>query len=431
MGVCQDPKKWCNCDATDYDGWLYDGGEITHKEYLPVRALTFKDTGTPLDKKKGRFSLGPLECNGDMLFDNVVTFRRDDAVIELPPVEFGQSGDIYFEFKTTSIKTMVLIHSEGSNGDFIRVSIISGNHIQFEYESGKGPQGVTVETAYRLDDDQWHSVLVERNRKEAMVVVDGARKGHVKEPRGPVRPMLLDNNLLIGATRDFSDGFVGCIRAMVINGVVADLVHEATKNPWGLYGVGVGCKGKCSKNPCMNGGECREGYDHFTCDCRWTPFKGPICADEIGINMRTNYMVKYDFKGNYKSTIAEKIHVGFTTTDPKGFLLGAYSDISKEYLTLMVSNSGHLRLVFDFGFERQEMVFTEQNFMTGQYHDVRIERFDQGRKLKMKVDNYEPQIYSFDKSLKSSADAQFNNIRYLYIGKNESMREGFVGCISR
>jgi hypothetical protein len=33
---------------------------------------------------------------------------------------------------------------------------------------------------------------------------------------------------------------------------------------------------------------------------------------------------------------------------------------SKEYLTLMVSNSGHLRLVFDFGFERQEMVFTDQ-----------------------------------------------------------------------
>ena len=90
-----------------------------------------------------------MECDGDTLFDNVVTFRRDDAVIELPPAEFGQSGDIYFEFKTTSSKTMVLVHSEGSNGDFVRVSLIGGNHIQFEYESGKGQQGVTVETAYR------------------------------------------------------------------------------------------------------------------------------------------------------------------------------------------------------------------------------------------------------------------------------------------
>merc|ERR1712079_522188 len=307
-------------------------------------------------------------------------------------------------------------------------SLIGGNHVQLEYEAGKGPQAVTVETAYRLDDDNWHSVLVERNRKEAMVVVDGARKGQVKEPRGPVRPMLLNNNLYVGAKGDLTDGFVGCMRALVLNGAMVDLVGEAKKE---LYGIGLGCVGKCATNPCMNGGECKEQYSQFECDCRWTPFKGPICADEIGVNMRTNYMIKYDFKGRYKSTIAERIHVGFTTTDPKGFLIGAFSDISQEYLTLMVSNSGHIRLVFDFGFERQEMVFTEQSFMTGQYHDVRIERFDQGRKMMMTIDNHAPQEYDFTNSLKSSADAQFNNIRYLYIGKNESMNEGFVGCISR
>ena len=430
LGVCFDPDKWCNCDS-GHDDWLWDGGEITQKDFLPVRALHFGDTGNPLDRKEGAYTLGPLECNGDTLFDNAVTFRRTDATIELPPVEFGQSGDIYFEFKTTSQKTMTLVYTEGSNKDYLQVSLISGNRIQFKYESGKGQQDVTVETAYRLDDDAWHSVLVERNRKEAMVVVDGGRKGHVKEPPGPVRPMFLDKPLIIGAAKDYTDGYVGCIRALVINGVSADLVYEASKSQWGLYGVGVGCQGKCISNPCLNGGSCLEGYDHFNCDCRWTPFKGPICADEIGVNMRTNHMIKYDFKGNYKSTIAEKIHIGFTTTDPKGFLLGAYSDISKEYLTLMISNSGLLRLVFDFGFERQEIIFKDRNFLSGQYHDVKIERFDQGRKLMMKVDNYEPQIHSFEESLKPSSDAQFNNIRYLYIGRNETMTEGFIGCISR
>ena len=88
--------------------------------------------------------LGPLECDGDVLFDNVVTFRRDDAVIELPTFDMGLSGDIYFEFKTTSEKTMIIIHSQGSNGDFIKVSLINGNHIQFEYDSGKGPQGKLI-----------------------------------------------------------------------------------------------------------------------------------------------------------------------------------------------------------------------------------------------------------------------------------------------
>merc|ERR1712227_1196647 len=42
-----------------------------------------------------------------------------------------------------------------------------------------------------------------------------------------------------------------------------------------------------------------------------------------------------------------------------------------------------------------------------------------------------PQEYDFSASLKTQADAQFNNIKYLYIGKNESMTEGFSGCISR
>jgi len=60
-----------------------------------------------------------------------------------------------------------------------------------------------------------------------------------------------------------------------------------------------------------------------------------------------------------------------------------------------------------------------------------IERYNDGRNLRMTIDNYPPQEYDFSKSLKASGDAQFDNIQYLYIGKNESMKEGFKGCISR
>jgi len=50
-------------------------------------------------------------------------------------------------------------------------------------------------------------------------------------------------------------------------------------------------------------------------------------------------------------------------------------------------------------------------------------------KLSFQVDDYEPRAFTFP--INPSADAQFNNIQYLYLGKNESMSEGFVGCISR
>ncbi len=43
-------------------------------------------------------------------------------MIELPTFEMGlTSGDIFFEFKTSSERPMVLLHSTGDNGDFIKV----------------------------------------------------------------------------------------------------------------------------------------------------------------------------------------------------------------------------------------------------------------------------------------------------------------------
>nr|CAD7438043.1 unnamed protein product [Timema bartmani] len=423
MGTCSDPTKWCNCDS-ELEGWLEDGGDITQKEFLPVKQLRFGDTGSALDEKEGRYTLGPLMCEGDDLFNNVVTFRVSDATINLPAFDMGHSGDIYFEFRTTS-ENAVIMHSKGPS-DYIKISLIGGYQLQFQYQAGSGPLGVSVDTAYKMSDNNWHSVSVERNRKGARIVVDGAQKSEIREPPGPVRALHLTSQLVVGATIDYRDGFVGCIRALLLNGRLIDLRQHADR---GQYGLSPGCVGKCESNPCLNNGTCQERYDGYHCDCRWTAFKGPICADEIGVNMRPSSMIRYDFSGSWRSTISENIRVGFTTTNPKGFLLGFSSNITGEYLTIMVSNSGHLRVVFDFGFERQEVIFPGKHFGLGQYHDVRIRRKNSGSVLVMEVDNYESQEFTFN--IKASADAQFNNIQYMYIGRNESMTEGFIGCVSR
>lgn len=64
LGNCYDPTKWCNCDSNQLQ-WLEDGGDIREIDYLPVRGLRFGDTGTPLDEKFGRYTLGSLMCEGD------------------------------------------------------------------------------------------------------------------------------------------------------------------------------------------------------------------------------------------------------------------------------------------------------------------------------------------------------------------------------
>lgn len=42
-----------------------DGGDIIEKELLPVKQVRFGDTGSHLDEKEGKYTLGPLLCEGD------------------------------------------------------------------------------------------------------------------------------------------------------------------------------------------------------------------------------------------------------------------------------------------------------------------------------------------------------------------------------
>lgn len=87
---------------------------------------------------------------------------------------------------------------------------------------------------------------------------------------------LLNICIISGSSSDEQNGFIGCIRAFMLNGQLVDLKSYAEKR---LYGISPGCIGKCDSNPCLNNGTCFEKYDGYTCDCRWTAFKGPICAD--------------------------------------------------------------------------------------------------------------------------------------------------------
>lgn len=283
-----------------------------------------------------------------------------------------------------------------------------------------------METSFKLNNDEWHSVHVERNKKEARIIVDGSQSAEVREKPDRSHALYLPGRLFIGASVDYKEGFVGCMRAFLVNGMPVNLQSYAAA---GLYGVSLGCVGKCASGPCLNGGRCIEEYSGYTCDCQWTPFKGPICADEIGVNLRSDYYVRYDFETTL-STLEEYIRVGFTTTEHHGLIFGM-SSRSGEYLNLVMSTSGHLRLVFDFGFERQEIIIKNENFALGQIHDVQIKRSHNGERLTIFVDNYEPQVIQFE--IQGKADVQFNELLSIYVGRNETMStgEGFVGCISR
>lgn len=424
---CKDPYKACNCDSQLSAGGateLTDDGLITQADYLPVREVHVGDTGAYISNHKyAKVFVGPLVCEGGSSFNEAMTFRKDDASIEFPNVVFGESSDIYLQFKTTA-SSAVLLSGKGLN-ETIKLSIISEKTIQFLHSSVKDSQPLSVEAAYRFNDNNWHSVTIERNKKETRLVVDGQMNAHMRTTSHLWQPIPVMSQLLIGATEDFREGFVGCVRNFLIDGQIMDLTKQAEHR---MYGLQVGCHGKCEQNPCLNKGLCKEAYSSYVCDCQYTAFKGPICADEIGVNLRSDNYIRYDFDTSL-STVEETIRVGFTTNDHKGLLLGVTSNTG-EYLNLLMSTSGHLKLEFDFGFERKEEVLSQENFALGQHHDLTIKRIADGSRLVVTVDNYEPLVYVY--KISKNADVKFDQLKSIYIGRNETMDsgDGFVGCVS-
>lgn len=423
-GDCVDRSLDCNCDAGISDEYHVDGGDLVYKDDLPVRQLRFGDTGSLNDAKSGRYRLGDLICVGDAFSDDTVTFRKTDATFDMPTIDVGYNGDIFFEFRT-AITSGTFFHITGPE-DYMMV-FLDGNSVKLRMSISGVEVPVQVMSASRLDDNEWHSVMIEVNRLEVSMLLDNSLSSSTAISVS-ARPLHFTSKLVIGAQTSYEYGFAGCMRAFSVNGRLLALRVLAER---GLYGVSPGCVGKCASSPCQNNGQCHEMYSSFTCNCRFTAYKGPICADEIGVGMNRDYMISYDLTGNYRSTINENIVIGFSTTSPSGFLLGLIG-LTNEYMTVEVSNSGRIRVVFDFGFERQEVVYPESGdrvFKGGQFHTLRVRREDNGQSLHVQVDHYEELVKRFDVSRFSNI--HFDSIRKLYIGKNESMTEGFLGCISR
>lgn len=75
-------------------------------------------------------------------------------------------------------------------------------------------------------------------RKEARIVVDGRPRSAVRELDGPVRALQLSSPFVLGAAVDYRDGFVGCVRALLLNGRPQDLRGYAER---GLFLFFIAC----------------------------------------------------------------------------------------------------------------------------------------------------------------------------------------------
>uniref|UniRef100_A0A3Q1BT77 Contactin associated protein 2 n=1 Tax=Amphiprion ocellaris TaxID=80972 RepID=A0A3Q1BT77_AMPOC len=349
---CTDPKYDCNCDA-DAKQWREDSGLLMYKEHLPVSQVAVGDTNRPGSEAK--LTVGPLRCQGDNNYWNAASFTTPSSYLHFATFQGEISADISFYFKT-SAPYGVFLENLG-NTDFIRLELKSPKVVSFSFDVGNGPVELTVHSATPLNDDQWHRVMAERNVKEAVLQLDQTYRASQLAPAQGHTRLELFSQLYVGGQR----GFLGCIRALRMNGITLDLEERAEVTP----GVKPGCQGHCTSFGmyCRNGGKCVERYNGYLCDCTETAYDGPFCTKDVGGFFEAGTLIKYNFlpeavAGASKDAkvvthqltphevnlTKEEVAFSFSTSNAPAILMYVSSK-TQDYLAVVLRENGEISSV--------------------------------------------------------------------------------------
>ncbi|XP_022086867.1 neurexin-4-like [Acanthaster planci] len=415
--TCQDRTKWCNCDA-DTASNLMDEGLLRHKQFLPVKQLRFGDVKA--SGSSASYRLGPLRCRGNAYRANVVTFRSREAHLRFPILSLDAKALVFsFEFKTTQ-DSAVLAAADGQDDTFVKLELEDMQTLVFSFDYGAGGNQVNVGLSSPINNNEWHHVMLTLDTKEATLTVDQGQTEKTKYNMGKLRLRLTDD-FFIGASTLQSEGFVGCMRNLQINGRFIDMVAAGKL----ARQVEAGCSGKCDENPCLNGGKCIETYDEIECQCDLTAFEGQYCSKEIGSRMESGSQVTYDIPAiDVQDSEVDIITLAFTTEIARGRLLRVENSLSGTFEEIAIRNpEGYLTFTWKLGSGAPNTLTSEHKFADGRHHYVKVER--EGNEAVFKVDGYQPLT-----KVTPGVDTTFNGANKVYVGSTEGA-DTFEGCISR
>ncbi|XP_063083420.1 contactin-associated protein-like 3 isoform X2 [Cavia porcellus] len=443
-GNCTDSQYHCNCDA-DRNEWNSDTTVLAHKEHLPVPGLVMPGTSRP--HSAAAHVLGPLLCQGDKSFWNSASFNTETSYLHFPTFHGELTADVSFFFKTT-VSSGVFMENLGIT-DFIRIELHAPSEVTLSFDVGNGPCEVSVQSATPFSDGRWHRVRAERNVKGASLQVDQLRPQVRAAPADGRLRLQLNSQLFVGGTASRQKGFVGCMRALQLNGIFLDLEGRATVTP----GVEPGCAGHCSSygHLCHNGGRCRERHRGIACDCAFSAYDGPFCSQEISAYFETGSSMTYNFQEHYtlsKNTSSltasslqkditfsrETITLSFQTTGTPSSLLYV-SSFYEEYLSVILAKNGSLQIRYklDSHQEPDAFNFDFKNMADGHLHQLKINRKE--AVVSVEVNQ------SAKREVILSSGTEFNAVKSLVLGKvlgppgadpdtRRAAARGFTGCLS-
>nr|XP_046264880.1 contactin-associated protein-like 2b [Scatophagus argus] len=446
---CTDPKHYCNCDA-DLRTWREDAGLLVYKDHLPVSQVVVGDTSRAGSEAK--LTIGPLKCHGDRNYWNAASFSSPASYLHFSFFRGEKSTDISFYFKTSSTHGVLLENLGATN--FLHIELRGGSVVVFSFNVGTERVELSVRSSVPLNDDQWHRVEAEKNIKEAVLQLNGQyREVRSTPPQGHTK-LEFYTELYVGASSG-QRGFLGCMRALKINGMNFDLEEKAKVTP----AVNPGCQGHCSsyRMHCRNGGKCVEKYNGYSCDCSLTAYDGPFCTDDVGGYFETGTVVRYDFPQEVGTSALgavnslsgfgvpseanltqEELVFSFSTSVAPSILV-YISSRTEDYLAVVLRHNGSLQIRYSLGgiTEPYTIDLDQRNMANGQPHSVNITR--NLREIRLQLDHYPVSTYT----LPDASDTEFNLVKSIFLGKvfetgqidpiliERYNTPGFVGCLSR
>uniref|UniRef100_A0A452IZZ2 Agrin n=1 Tax=Gopherus agassizii TaxID=38772 RepID=A0A452IZZ2_9SAUR len=193
---------------------------------------------------------------------------------------------IAMEFRASELSGLLLYNGQNRGKDFISLALVN-SFVELRFNTGSGTGVITSKVP--LEPGKWHQLVVNRNRRNGMLSVDGEPHVNGESPSG-TDGLNLDTDLFIGGVPEdqmtvvadrtsATAGLKGCIRLLDVNNQMYDLREKGSDV---LYGSGVGECGNnpCHPNPCHHGAVCHvKEAEMFHCQCL-NGYTGPTCADE-------------------------------------------------------------------------------------------------------------------------------------------------------
>ncbi|XP_056302735.1 neurexin 2a isoform X2 [Danio aesculapii] len=333
-----------------------------------------------------------------------VSFDAPTAYVTLPRWNGKKAGSVSFDFRTTEPNGLLLFshgRPQGSKDrrprvDFFAMELLDG-FLYLLMDMGSGSIKIKVGNK-KVNDGEWCHVDFQREGRKGSISVNGRSLPFSTNEGSEI--LDLDGEMYLGGLPENSGdlslppevwtarlrlGFVGCVRDLFVDGRSKDLrrLAELQSAP----GVSSFCTRethrRCSSEPCVHGGRCREGWNRHVCDCTGTGYMGPNCEMESAVLSYDGSMFLKVLMPHAAHSEAEDVSLRFMSQRAYGLLMATTSKESADTLRLEL-DGGRVKLTVNLG-KGPETLFAGHKLNDNEWHSVKVVR--RGKSLQLSVDN--------------------------------------------